>query len=146
MKLITDNRRGMHGYKILDKYECGMVLQGWEVKSARANTVNLQNSYCFFRKGELFLYNALFKSYMLEKNDETRERKLLMHKKELIRLNSKLDKLGNGTIIPTKLYFTPTSKIKIEIALVVGMSKSDKREEIKAKDNELYLKKIKQYY
>ncbi|WP_029512853.1 SsrA-binding protein [Mycoplasmopsis iners] len=146
MKIISENRRGLHNYKIIDTYETGMVLDGWEVKSARAQTVNLTNSYCFFRSGELFLYNATFKSYMLQKNDETRERKLLMHKNELTRLNSKLDKLGNATIVPKKIYFNNQSRIKLEIALVVGMNKADKREEIKKKENDKYLAQIKKYY
>nr|WP_318032791.1 SsrA-binding protein [Mycoplasmopsis caviae] len=54
MKIISDNKRGIHNYKVIDKYEAGISLLGWEVKSARASTVNLLNSYCFFRKGEIF--------------------------------------------------------------------------------------------
>ncbi|UUM19337.1 SsrA-binding protein [Mycoplasma sp. 1018B] len=145
MNIVSDNRRGLHNYKIIDKYECGIVLQGWEAKSARAKTVNLTNSYCFFRKNELFLYNANFKSYMLQKNDENRERKLLLHKNELIRLNSKLNRLNSSTIIPVKLYFNNKNIVKLEIALVIGLTKKDKREEIKQKDQEKYIQKIKNY-
>ncbi|KUH47562.1 SsrA-binding protein [Mycoplasmopsis meleagridis] len=146
MKIISDNRRGLHGYKILETYECGLVLEGWEVKSARNQNVNLAFSYCFFRKNELFIHNANFKSYMLQKNDENRERKLLMHKNELIRLETKLNKLQSSTIIPTKIYLNNKNLIKIEIALVIGLNKSDKREAIKKKDNEMYIKKSKLYY
>ncbi|WP_029608560.1 SsrA-binding protein [Mycoplasma simbae] len=146
MKIISDNRKGMHGYQIIDKYEVGIVLQGWEVKSARANTVQLTNSYCFFRNNELFLTNATFKQYMLVKCDETQDRKLLMHKNELIRLANKKDRLGNATILPTKIYFNNKSKIKLEIALVSSMNKADKREEIKKRDNDRYLKKVMQSY
>lgn len=142
MKIISDNKRGMHNYKVIDKYEAGISLMGWEVKSARANTVSLLNSYCFFRKGEIFLCNAQFKQYMLVKCDETRDRKLLMHKNEIVRLQSKLHKLGHATIIPSKIYFDNRSRIKVEIALVQGMKKADKREEIKKKDNERYIKKV----
>lgn len=146
MKIIVENRRGLHGYKIIDKYEAGIELQGWEVKSARANTVNLTNSYVFYRKGELFLCNATFAKYMLLKCDETRERKLLMHKREIERLYSKLQKTASSTILPTKIYFNNNSRIKIEIALVQGMNKADKREEIKKRDNDRYIKKIKDRY
>ncbi|VEU78167.1 SsrA-binding protein [Mycoplasmopsis columbinasalis] len=146
MKIIIDNRRGLHGYEILDKHECGLVLQGWEVKSARAKTVNLTNSYCFFRRGEFFLYNASFKSWMLQKNDETRERKLLMHKNEIIRLQNKLEKVGNGTILPTKIYFNEQGRVKIEVALVVSLRKEDRRQAIKEKDAQKYIKKIEVLY
>ncbi|WP_029513677.1 SsrA-binding protein [Mycoplasmopsis primatum] len=146
MKIISDNRKGMHGYKIIDKYEAGISLMGWEVKSARASKVNLTNSYVFFKRGELFLCNANFAQYMLLKVDETRDRKLLMHKREIIRLKAKMEKLGNATIKPTKIYFNDKSKIKIEIALVQGMNKADKREEIKKRDNERYIKSVKDRY
>ncbi|UUD35400.1 SsrA-binding protein [Mycoplasmopsis caviae] len=142
MKIISDNKRGIHNYKVIDKYEAGISLLGWEVKSARASTVNLLNSYCFFRKGEIFLCNAQFKQYMLLKCDETRDRKLLMHKSQIIRLQSKLHKLGRATIIPSKIYFDNRSCIKVEIALVIGLNKADKREEIKRRDNERYIKKV----
>ncbi|WP_027120382.1 SsrA-binding protein [Mycoplasmopsis lipofaciens] len=142
MKIISENKKGLHGYKIIEKHECGISLLGWEVKSSRANTVNLTNSYCFFRKNELWLCNASFSKYMLLKVDETRERKLLMHQNELLRLAHKLEKQPSGTLIPTKIYFNNKSKIKIEIALVIGMNKSDKREDIKRKDNEKYIKKV----
>ncbi|MGY5139667.1 SsrA-binding protein [Mycoplasmopsis gallinarum] len=147
MKIISDNRRGRHGYKIIDTYEAGMVLFGWEVKSARANNVNLTNSYCYInKKNEIYLYGANFKSYMLQKNDEERDRKLLMHKKEIIRLNNKLEKTASSTLIPLKIYFNNKSKIKLEIALVQGMNKADKREEIKRKENEAYIKKALKMY
>ncbi|TQC54009.1 SsrA-binding protein [Mycoplasmopsis mucosicanis] len=146
MKLISDNRKGLYGHNIIEKYEVGIVLQGWEVKSARANTVQLTNAYCFFRKNELFLCNATFKQFMLVKCDETQDRKLLMHKNELLRLQSKKDKMGNATVLPVKIYFANNSKIKLEIALVVAMNKADKRQEMKKKDTEKYLRKVMQNY
>ncbi|WP_027334778.1 SsrA-binding protein [Mycoplasmopsis felifaucium] len=146
MKLISDNRRGLHGYKIIEKHEAGIELLGWEVKSARAGNVNLTNSYIFFRNGEIFLCNASFAKYMLLQCEEDRERKLLMHKREIERLKSKKEKLSSSTILPTKIYFNDKSKIKLEIALVQGMNKADKREEIKRKDNEMYIKKVQSRY
>ncbi|WP_406617329.1 SsrA-binding protein [Mycoplasmopsis adleri] len=146
MKLISDNKRSLHGYRIIDKYEAGIELMGWEVKSARAGTVNLTNSYIFYRKGELFLCNATFSQYMLVKCDETRERKLLMHKREIERLESKKQKLGSSTILPCKIYFNDKAKIKLEIALVQGMNKADKREKIKKRDNERYIKSVQNKY
>ncbi|MCE6062003.1 SsrA-binding protein [Mycoplasmopsis agalactiae] len=146
MKVISENRKGLYGYKIIEKHEAGISLLGWEVKSARAQTVNLTNSYIFFKKGELFLCNANFAKYMLLKVEEDRDRKLLMHKKEIIRLKNKLDRLSSTTIKPTKIYFNNNSKIKVEIALVQGMNKADKREDLKKKDNEKYIQKVKSNY
>ncbi|CBH41053.1 SsrA-binding protein [Mycoplasmopsis agalactiae] len=146
MKVISENRKGLYGYKIIEKHEAGISLLGWEVKSARAQTVNLTNSYIFFKKGELFLCNANFAKYMLLKVEEDRDRKLLMHKKEIIRLKNKLDRLSSATIKPTKIYFNNKSKIKVEIALVQGMNKADKREDLKKKDNEKYIQKVKSNY
>ncbi|MBU4690402.1 SsrA-binding protein [Mycoplasma sp. ES3157-GEN-MYC] len=142
MKIISDNRRGLHSNTIHEKYEAGIVLQGWEVKSARAGTVQLTNSYCFFKNNELYLSNATFKQFMLVKCDETQDRKLLMHHNELLRLQNKKERMGNATIIPTKIYFNNQSRIKIEIALVTGMNKADKREAIKKRDNDRYLQKV----
>ncbi|MCE6056772.1 SsrA-binding protein [Mycoplasmopsis agalactiae] len=146
MKVISENRKGLYGYKIIEKHEAGISLLGWEVKSARAQTVNLTNSYIFFKKGELFLCNANFAKYMLLKVEEDRDRKLLMHKKEIIRLKNKLDRLSSTTIKPTKIYFNNKSKIKVEIALVQGMNEADKREDLKKKDNEKYIQKVKSNY
>ncbi|CAL59439.1 SsrA-binding protein [Mycoplasmopsis agalactiae] len=146
MKVISENRKGLYGYKIIEKHEAGISLLGWEVKSARAQTVNLTNSYIFFKKGELFLCNANFAKYMLLKVEEDRDRKLLMHKKEIIRLKNKLDRLSSTTIKPTKIYFNNKSKIKVEIALVQGMNRADKREDLKKRDNEKYMQKVKSNY
>ncbi|MBZ4195217.1 SsrA-binding protein [Mycoplasma sp. 1331] len=146
MKIISNNKKGINGYKIINKYEAGVSLLGWEVKSARAFQVNLNNSYIFYKKGELFLTNAVFAKYMLLKCDEMRNRKLLMHKHEIIRIANKIDKLGNATIKPTKIYFNEKSKIKLEIAIVQKINKADKREDIKRKDNEKYIQSIKKSY
>lgn len=146
MKIISDNKRGMHGHHIEDKYEAGLVLQGWEVKSARVGTVQLTNAYCFFKNDELWLCNATFKQFMLVKCDETQDRKLLMHKNELLRLKHKKERLGASTILPVKIYFNKQSRIKIEIALVTSMNKADKREQIKKRDNERYIQKVLKNY
>ncbi|VEU75711.1 SsrA RNA (tmRNA)-binding protein [Mycoplasmopsis maculosa] len=146
MKIISENRRGLHGFKIIDKFEAGIELLGWEVKSARAGGIDLTNSYVYHKKGEMFLSESHFPKYMLLKCEEKRDRKLLLHKKEIIRIQSKLDKTPSSTIKPTKIYFNNKSKIKVEIALVQGMNKADKREEIKRKDNEKYIQKVQNYY
>lgn len=146
MRIISYNRKGLHGYKIEETYEAGLVLEGWEVKSARAGTVQLTNAYCFFKNNEIWLNNATFKQFMLVKCDETRERKLLMHKNEILRLQSKKERFGNSTILPTKIYFNNASRIKIEIALVTSMNKADKREQIKKRDNDRYLQKVLKNY
>ncbi|WLP85670.1 SsrA-binding protein [Mycoplasma seminis] len=129
MKIIASNKKAFRDYEILEKYEAGISLMGWEVKSARANTVDLTNAYCSIYKGEMYLKEAHFKQYMQVKCDETRERKLLLHKNEIRKIQFKEDSL-RLTIIPLKIYFDNHSNIKLEIALAKGLKKYDKRAKI----------------
>ncbi|MBD5423173.1 MAG: SsrA-binding protein SmpB [Mycoplasma sp.] len=139
-KVIVKNKFATSDYEILDKYIAGMELQGWEVKSIRAKNVNLKNSFCSFKGSELFVSNMHISSWMLEKNDEFRSRKLLLHKNELLRILTKIEKL-KCTIIPLSLIWE-NGKIKLEISIAKKRNKIDKRQAIKENDIK---KRLKQY-
>ena len=131
------NRKARYDYEIEQVYEAGIVLTGTEIKSIRLGKVNLKDSYVIVRNGELFLLNTHISSYEkgnIFNNDEDRTRKLLMHKKEILRLGSKVELLGY-TLIPLQLYFK-NSLVKVEIGLAKGKKNYDKRETIKKRDLE----------
>ena len=131
------NRKARYDYEIEQVYEAGIVLTGTEIKSIRLGKVNLKDSYVIVRNGELFLLNTHISSYEkgnIFNHDEDRTRKLLMHKKETLRLGSKVELLGY-TLIPLKLYFK-NGKVKVEIGLAKGKKNYDKRETIKKRDLE----------
>ena len=129
------NRKAKYNYFIEDEYECGIELFGNEVKSIREGTCNIKDSYAVIRKGEVYLINMFVKTY--EKTgafikDETRTRKLLLHKKEILKLRDKTDKEG-FTLIPLKIYFK-NNKVKVLLGLCKGKKNYDKRETIKERD------------
>lgn len=129
------NRKAKYNYFIEDEYECGIELFGNEVKSIREGACNIKDSYAVIRKGEVYLINMFVKTY--EKTgafikDETRTRKLLLHKKEILKLRDKIDKEG-FTLIPLKIYFK-NNKVKVLLGLCKGKKNYDKRETIKEID------------
>ncbi|ATO30741.1 SsrA-binding protein [Mycoplasmopsis bovirhinis] len=145
MKIITTNKNSYRDYEILEKFEAGLALEGWEVKSARAAEVSLTNSFCSIYKNELWLKDAFFKQYMQVKCNETKDRKLLMHKYEIRKLKFKLESQPL-TLIPLKLYFNKESTIKIELALARGLKKYDKRAKLaKEEADKRILKTLKNY-
>lgn len=136
LKLVSNNKKAFHDYNILEKFEAGIVLTGGEVKSIRAGRVNLRDSYIRIDRGEVYLLQAHI-SYLETTNrafsfDEIRKRKLLLHKKEIDKLYSKVSKTAL-TIVPTKLYINNKNMIKVEIALAEGKKLHDKRETLKEK-------------
>ena len=135
-KIICTNRAANHEYFILDRIEAGIVLEGSEVKSLRQGNVNLKDSFCVVYGGELFIKNmhiALYdKSGAFNTRDSRRDRKLLVHKTELIKLNSKVSQKGL-TLVPLKLYFKQ-SLIKMELGLCQGKHTYDKKHSIMEKD------------
>ncbi len=136
------NRKAKFDYEILETYEAGMVLTGTEVKAIRLGKANLKDSYCIIKNGEIFILNMHISSYdygNIFNHNETRTRKLLLNKKEILKLKNSLE-LNNLTIIPLKLYFKK-NKIKLLIGLAKGKHNYDKRESIKKKDQERELKK-----
>ena len=134
-KIIAQNKKAYHDYFVEDKYEAGIALFGTEVKSLRAGAVNLKDCYCKIDKGELFVLGMHISPYEkgnVFNRDPLRMRKLLMHKKEIIRLMSKIGQQGL-TLIPLSLYFSG-SRVKVELGLCRGKKLYDKRETAAKKD------------
>jgi len=134
VKIIVQNRRAHHDYFIEDSYECGIVLKGTEIKSIRSGKVNLQDAYCAVKNGEMLIYNMHISPY--EKGNifnhvPNQTRKLLLHKKEIVRLSSKVQKEGY-TLIPLALYLVG-GLAKIKLGLAKGKKLQDKRETLKEK-------------
>lgn len=133
-KVIATNKKAYHEYFIEETFEAGIELVGSEVKSLRKGAVNLKDSYAAVKDGELILYNAHVSPY--EKGsffnpDARRPRRLLMHKKEIVRLKSKTEQKGY-TLVVTKLYFVG-ALVKAEVALAKGKELFDKRRDLKDK-------------
>lgn len=139
-KVIVKNKFAKSDYEIFDTFSAGMELKGWEVKSIRASKVNLKNSFCSFKKNELFASNIHIASWMNEKNDELRARKLLLHKSEIKKILTEQQKL-KCTIIPLTLLWE-RGKIKLEIAVARTRKKVDKRQAIKEEEVKKKLRKI----
>lgn len=137
MNIIARNKKAFFDFFILSKLEAGVVLQGAEVKCARARRVNLKDSFIKIIRGEAFIFNMHI-SYLETTNNafrfsERRERKLLLHKKELIKLHKELTQKGRS-MVPLSIYFNHKNILKIEVALVEGKKLHDKRESIKERD------------
>lgn len=128
-KQIAANRKAYHDYFVDDKYEAGISLVGTEVKSLRAGQVNLKDSYCSIKDGELFangIHISPYEKGNIFNRDPRRTRKLLMHKKEILKLFSLMSQKGY-TLIPLSLYFKD-SKVKVEVGLCRGKKLYDKRD------------------
>lgn len=135
-KVVTVNRKARHDYHILETYEAGIALTGTEVKSLRAGRANLQDSFARVENTELFLYNMHISPYDQGNrfnHEPKRTRKLLMHKKEILRLLGKSREKGLA-LIPLKVYFNDRGKAKVELALARGKKVYDKREDMAARD------------
>jgi SsrA-binding protein len=133
------NRQAHFNYQLLETFEAGLVLTGSEVKSIRAGQANLNDAYAKIKDGEVWLNNLHIAPYSsagqqnkAEGYEPTRARKLLLHKKEVLQLTSKLQEQGLS-LIPTKIYST-RNHIKVELALAKGKKKYDKRESIKRRE------------
>ena len=136
------NRKARHNYFIKEEYECGIVLKGTEIKAIRDGSCNIEDSYGHIKKGELFLLNMFIGEYKqgnIFNHQETRTRKLLMHKNEILKINEKI-KLEGYTLIPLRLYFKKNIA-KISLGLCKGKKDYDKRETIKERDIERELNK-----
>ena len=128
-KVITTNREAYHNYHILETHETGIQLVGTEIKSIREGRVNLKDAYAMIEGGQAWLLNAHISHYShgnRQNHDPTRDRRLLLHKREIIRLQSKTQEKGL-TLVPTKLYFKG-NLIKCELAVARGKKLYDKRE------------------
>ena len=133
---IALNKKGKHDYFIEDRYEAGIALEGWEVKSLRAGRVQLRDSYVIIKDGEAYLFGALITPLPTASThitpDAQRTRKLLLHKQELSRLIGAVERKGY-TLIVTALYWKK-GRAKAEIALAKGKQEHDKRATIKERD------------
>ncbi|MDD6056085.1 MAG: SsrA-binding protein SmpB [Helicobacter sp.] len=136
MKIIATNKKASFDFFILEKLEAGIELKGSEVKSIRAGRVNLKDSFVKIINGEAFLFGAhiatLATTNLHYKPDEKRPRRLLLHKKEIIKLFSKTQ-IAGMSIVALRLYFNHKNKAKLEIALAKGKNLHDKRESLKEK-------------
>lgn len=134
-KIIAQNKKAWHDYFVDEKYEAGIALFGTEVKSIRAGAVNLKDSYCSVKNGELFMIGAHISPYEkgnIFNREPRRDRKLLMHKREIMKINGMLTQKGY-TLIPLSLYFSGKN-VKVELGLCRGKKLYDKRDSIAAKE------------
>ena len=135
-KIISTNRLANHEYFILDRFEAGLVLDGGEMKSLRGGNCNLKDAFCVFYGGEIFVKNMHIsvydKSGAFNVKDATRDRKLLLHKTEIVKLSSKVAEKGL-TVVPLKLYFKD-ALVKMEIGLCQGKHTYDKKKSLIEKD------------
>lgn len=142
--LITKNSKAFYKYFLEDFLECGIELKGSEIKSIRQNGVSLMDTYVVFKNGEAYILNMYIPPYKqgnMFNHEPRRSRKLLLHKKEILKLEQKA-KEKVMTIIPTKVYLKK-GKLKVEIALGKGKKKFDKREVMKKRDDERAMDKAK---
>ena len=134
--LVFKNRKAFHDFTILDTLEAGIILEGSEVKAIREGRINLKDSFVRIIKGEVFILNMhishLSTTHTTYRPDEKKDRKLLLHSKQIAKLYAKVTKDGI-TLIATKLYFNDKNMIKVEIATAQGKKLHDKREDLKIK-------------
>lgn len=134
---VVQNRKAWHDYFIEETFEAGIALVGTEVKSIRAGNVNLKDSYADIKNGEIFIFNMHISPYEkgnIFNKDPLRQRKLLLHKREILKLDG-LTKQKGLTLVPLKIYFS-NSKIKLELGLARGKKLYDKRESILKRDSQ----------
>ena len=133
---ITDNKKAFHDYFIEERYEAGLILEGWEVKSIRAGRSNLKESYVVLKNGAVFLIGCHISPLPTASThihpDPTRSRKLLLHAAEISKLIGKVERAGY-TLVPLNLHFSK-GRIKLEIGLAKGKKQHDKRESDKERD------------
>ena len=135
VKQICANKKAFHDYYVLERFEAGIELFGTEVKSIRQGTVNLKDAFCTIKDGELFVRGMHVSPYEkgnIFNRDPVRVRRLLMHKREILRLNSRIMQDGVA-LIPLSLYFKD-SRVKVELGLCKGKKLYDKRDAASARD------------
>ncbi len=141
--LISENRKARHNYTIEDTYECGIVLEGSEVKSLRDHHVNFSDAYALIKNGEIFIIGLRIEKYKQATHDDIdpeRTRKLLLHKKEIKRIERALG-IKSASLVPLKIYIKK-GRVKILIGIGTGKSKVDKRNTIKERDTKKELARV----
>ncbi|MEX1021395.1 MAG: SsrA-binding protein SmpB [Litorilinea sp.] len=143
-RTVATNRRARHEYFIEETFEAGLSLTGTEIKSIRMGRVNLQDGFVLVRDGEAYLMNTHIAQYEMgnrNNHDETRTRKLLLHKREIAELHAAATQ-KNWTIVPLKLYINDQGRAQVEIGLARGKQLHDKRDTIAKRENERDLRRI----
>ncbi|MCL2402407.1 MAG: SsrA-binding protein SmpB [Oscillospiraceae bacterium] len=143
VKQVVRNKKAYHDYLILEKYEAGIELFGTEVKSIRQGTVNLKDAFCNIKDGELFVRGMHVSPYEkgnIFNRDPMRAKRLLMHKKEIMRLYGRIKQDGLA-LIPLSVYFKD-SRVKLELGLAKGKKLHDKRETAAAKSSEREMERL----
>jgi SsrA-binding protein len=144
-KIVAQNKKVYHSFEIVETYESGIVLKGSEVKSIREGKIDIKDAYCLVKRNELWLINAKIAPYGKSTHVKLpidRERKLLLHKNEINRIIGKMSQKG-FVLRPTKVYFNERGFVKIEIALCKYKKLYDRREEIKQRELNRELQRIK---
>ncbi len=142
------NKRAVFNYIVAATYEAGIALTGTEIKSIRESKANLGDAYCLFKQDELWIRNmhvSEYKEGSYNNHEPKRERKLLLNKKELVKLQSKIKEKGT-TIIPTRLYINERGFAKLEIGLARGKKSFDKRESLKKAEATREMSRIRKEY
>lgn len=142
MRLVAKNKKAFFNYEILESYEAGISLLGSEVKSIREGRVSLKESFAEIKQGEVFLLSCHVSPYGPANrlnHDPLRERKLLLHRREIKRLTGKIKERGY-TLVPTKVFINEKGKVKVEIGLAKGKRVHQKREAIRERDREREMK------
>ncbi len=143
-KVIATNRKAHRDYEVLETFECGIELRGSEVKSLREGRINLNDSFARVENKEVILYNTHISPYEQASYlnvEATRLRRLLLHKKQIERINDQLMQRGL-TLIPLRAYFNDKGFAKIELALCKGKKLYDKREDIKRRESDLEMRRV----
>ena len=147
IKIVCQNRKAFHDFDIVETIEAGIALTGTEVKALREGRANLKDSYAKVKRGEMFLYGMHISPYShggFSNHDPERPRKLLLHKREILKFGGKTQEKG-FSIVPTKVYFRK-GKAKVELALVRGRKLHDKREAIKRREEAREMDRLRKKY
>lgn len=139
------NRKASYEYEFLDKYECGIVLLGTEIKSIREGKASIAEGYCFFQRNELFIKGMTISPYLnssFHQHEPTRVRKLLLKGRELSKIQTRIEEKGLS-IVPLRLFINARGFAKMEIAVARGKKLFDKRDSIKKKDQDRELQRLK---
>ena len=142
------NRKARFNYEFIESYKAGLVLTGTEIKSVKEGKVNMSDSFCYFRNGELWLKNlhiSVYSNGSYANHEPLRLRKLLLQKRELRKLEGKIKEKGL-TIIPYEIFFNERGIAKIQIELAKGKKAYDKRETIKERDTQKEIQRVKKAY
>ncbi|MGI5925088.1 MAG: SsrA-binding protein SmpB [Lentisphaerae bacterium] len=144
LKNIVQNKKARHDYAVLERFEAGIELTGTEVKSCRAGSVSLTDAYAVVQDGQLILLNAHIAPYEQgnrNNHQPRRNRRLLMHKREILRLKKSVESKGL-TLVPLSMYFNDRGKVKVDLALCRGKNVRDKREDIKKRSDDREIQRL----